>query len=129
MSQNAAEPTQAVDLTQERAPEEFRRAIVKDPFASTYRFDYDAARGGPLDLSRVLPGDSVVPRSGYYFDLDGEVIDWYREGNRFPYLAPAAGEGGRFLLVTDRRDATTSDLRWIVLRMGWEGDVREIHIR
>jgi hypothetical protein len=33
------------------------------------------------------------------------------------------------LFVTDRRSATTSDLRWIVLRRGWDGDVKEIHIR
>ena len=129
MSRDAAGQSDVVDLSQERAPEEFRRAIVKDPYASIYRFDFDAARGGPLDLSQVREGGSVVPRSGYYFDLDGEVIDWNREGNLFPDLAPAAGGGGRFLFLTDRRDATTSDLRWILLRMGWEGDVRGVHIR
>jgi len=118
------------DLTQLSAPDEFRRAIVKDPYASIYRFDYDAVRGeNPIPDSATVAGGSAIPRSGYYFDLDGEVIDWYRQGDMFPNLAPNSGNGGRFYFVTDRRSATTSDLRWIVLRSGWGGDVRELHIR
>src|SRR4051794_13264911 len=70
------------DLTQLRAPDEFRRAIVKDPYASIYRFDYDAVRGpNPIPDSATVAGGQPIPRSGYYFDLDGEVIDWYREGD------------------------------------------------
>jgi hypothetical protein len=117
------------ELSQETAPEEFKRAIVKDPFASTFRFDFDAARGGPIDPATLMAGEARVPRSGFYFDLDGEVVDWYSEGEIFPHMGPVAGQGGRYLFVTDRRSATTSDLRWIVLRRGWDGDVKEIHIR
>lgn len=117
------------ELSQERAPEEFKRAIVRDPFASTFRFDFDATRGGPIDLSTLYAGGTTVPLNGFYFDLDGEVVNWYHEGDRFPHLSPVVGRGGRYLFITDRRNATTSDLRWIILRRGWEGDVKEVHIR
>lgn len=118
-----------IDYAQLTAPEEFRRAIVKDPYASIYSFDFDAVRGAPLDPATLVAGGSIVKRSGYYFDIDGGVIDWYREGNAFPHRAPGAPGNGRFLFLTDRRSATTSDLRFIVLRLGWDGDVRVIHIR
>jgi hypothetical protein len=118
------------DLTQLRAPEEFLRAVIKDPYASTYRFDFDAVRGAqPIPDSATTPGGSAVPRAGYYFDLDGMVIDWYRAGDVFPNLAPGTSDGGRFFFLTDRRDATTTDLRWILLRAGWEGNVRDVPIR
>jgi hypothetical protein len=128
MSREAGAPV-VDELAELRAPEEFRRAIVKDPYASIYRFDFDAVRGGPIDPASLIPGGDVVPRSGYYFDLDGEVVDYYREGSNFPHLAPVSGAGGRFMFVTDRIDATTSDLRFIILRRGWDGDVKEIGIR
>jgi hypothetical protein len=117
------------DLSKLTAPEEFRRVITRDPFASTYRFDFDAYRGGPIDPASLYAGGSVVPLSGYYFDLDGEVVNYYNEGERFPHLAPGSGSGGRFLFVTDRRNATTSDLRFIILRRGWEGNVRKLNVR
>lgn len=117
------------ELSQLRAPEEFRRAIVRDPYASIYRFDYDAVRGAAIDPATLYAGNSVVPTSGYYFDIDGEVAMWYRAGEVFPHLAPVSGAGGRFMFVTDRRDATASDLRFIILRRGWGGDVKNIIIR
>ena len=117
------------ELSQERAPEEFKRAIVRDPFASTFRFDFDATRGGPIDADSLYQGGTTVLLDAFYFDIDGEVVDWYRKGDRFPHLSPVAGAGGRFLFITDRRNATTSDLRWIILRRGWEGDVKEVHVR
>lgn len=129
-TQPAVPVAPADELAQLTAPEEFRRAIVKDPYASIYRFDFDAARGAtPIDASTLPVGDDVVPRSGYYFDIDGLVVDYYRAGLRFPKLAAVDGAGGRFLFVTDRRDATISDLLWIILRRGWEGNVLEIHVR
>lgn len=128
MAQNAAAP-KIDELSQLRAPEEFRRAIVRDPYASIFRFDFDAARGGPIDPSTLYPGGSVVPLDGYYFDLDGEVAKLYHAGDRFPHLAPVSGAGGRYMFVTDRRDATASDLRFIILRRGWVGDVKNIVIR
>jgi hypothetical protein len=125
--QAADAPTALGDLT---APEEFRRAIVRDPFNNSFRFDFDAARGEtPIDPARLLPGGSAVPHSGYYFDLDGPVIDYYRAGDIFPKHSPATDSGGRYFFLTDRRGATTSDLRYMVLRAGWPGDVREIHLR
>jgi hypothetical protein len=117
------------ELAQLKAPEEFRRAIVRDPYASIYRFDFDAVRGGPIDPATLHAGGSVVPRNGYYFDLDGEVANLYRAGEVFPHLAPVSGAGGRFMFITDRRDATASDLRYIILRRGWGGNVKEIVIR
>jgi hypothetical protein len=111
------------------APEEFRRAIVKDPYASIYRFDFDAVRGGPIDPASLYAGGTSVPLSGYYFDLDGDTVKYYYEGEIFPHLAPVAGAGGRFMFVTDRRDSTASDLRFIILRRGYSGDVKEIGIR
>jgi hypothetical protein len=121
--------TASEDLTQLRAPEEFRRAIVKDPYASIYRFDFDAARGPqPIPIDSLPLGGEPVPRSGFYFDLDGPVINYYRAGMVFPRDAPGRGPGGHFLFVTDRRDATVADLLWIVLRAGWGGDVLDIHV-
>lgn len=117
------------ELSQEKAPDEFKRAIVRDPFASTFRFDFDAMRGGPIDTGSLYAGGTVVPLSAFYFDIDGEVVNWYNEGDRFPHISPVVGRGGRFLFITDRRNATTSDLRWIILRRGWEGDVKEVHVR
>lgn len=117
------------ELAELSAPEEFRRAIVRDPYASIYRFDFDAARGGPIDPNTLIPGGDAVPLSGYYVDVDGNTVRYYREGDVFPHLAPVAGHGGRFLFVTDRRNATTSDLRYIILRRGWPGDVRDIIVR
>jgi hypothetical protein len=123
-----AEPA-AEDLTQLRAPEEFRRAIVKDPYASIYRFDFDAARGPrPIPVENLPRGGDPVLVSGYYFDLDGQVINWYRAGDVFPKYAPGRGPGGRYFFLTDRRDATVADLLWIVLRAGWEGNVLDIHV-
>lgn len=117
------------ELSQEKAPAEFKRAIVRDPFASTFRFDFDAMRGDPIDPGALYAGGTTVPLSAYYFDIDGEVVNWYHQGEPFPHISPVAGRGGRFLFITDRRDATTSDLRWIILRRGWEGDIKEVHIR
>lgn len=116
------------ELAGTTAPDEFKRAIVRDPYASIFRFDFDAFRG-TLDSSLIFEGKSVVPLSGYYLDLDGTVINYYQEGTLFPHLAPTSDKHGRFLFLTDRRDATTSDLRFIALRRGWEDDVRNIHIR
>lgn len=123
--------TEPVDeLTQATAPEEFRRAITKDPYASIYRFDYDAARGAePIDAAALPVGGDEVPRDGYYFDLDGVVVNFYRAGTIFPKYAPISGAGGRFFFVTNNRNATTSDLLWIILRRGWEGNVLDIHVQ
>ena len=117
------------ELSQETAPEEFKRAIVRDPFASTFRFDFDAMRGEAIDTGALYTGGTTVFLSAYYFDIDGKVVNWYHQSDRFPHLSPVAGAGGRYLFITDRRSATTSDLRWIILRRGWEGDVKEVHIR
>ena len=117
------------ELSQEKAPDEFKRAIVRDPFASTFRFDFDAMRGGPIDASALYAGGTTVPLDGFYFDIDGEVVNWYHQGDRFPHISPVVGRGGRYLFITDRRNATTSDLRWIILRRGWEGDVKDVHVR
>jgi hypothetical protein len=117
------------DISKLTAPEEFRRAIVRDPFASSYRFDFDAYRGAPPDPSMLYRGRTEVPLSGYYLDLDGEVVNYYNAGTLFPHLAPGAGTGGRFLFLTDRRTATTSDLRFMALRRGWDGNVRKLIIR
>jgi hypothetical protein len=129
MSGTRAKPV-VDELSQETAPDEFKRAIVRDPFASTFRFDFDAMRGDPANENDLYPGGSTVPLSGFYFDYDGEVVNWYNEGDRFPHLSPVAGAGGRYQFITDRRNATTSDLRWIILRRGWGGgDIRDVHIR
>jgi hypothetical protein len=128
MSETVRKPV-VDELAALTAPEEFRRATVKDPYASIYRFDFDAVRGGPIDPASLYAGGTVVPLSGYYFDLDGDTVNYYREGTLFPHLAPVAGAGGRFMFVTDRRDATASDLRYIILRRGYPGDVKEIFIR
>lgn len=128
MSQSGSAPA-AEDLSQLRAPEEFRRAIVRDPFYNTYRYDFDAARGHePIPDSALIAGGEEVPRSGYYFDLDGPVVNFYSQGDRFPKYSPGSEPGGRFFFLTDRRDATTSDLRFMVLRAGWEGDVKDVHV-
>jgi hypothetical protein len=128
MARDATAP-EVDELSQLRAPEEFRRAIVRDPYASIYRFDYDAVRGGPIDPATVYAGGTIVPLDGYYFDLDGAVVAFYRAGDVFPHLAPVRGAGGEFIFVTDRRDATASDLRYIILRRGWGGNVKDIIIR
>ena len=126
---SAAEPP-ANDLSQATAPEEFRRAITKDPYASIYRFDHDAARGRtPIDPATLPRGGDSVPHDGYYFDLDGVVVDYYRSGAIFPKYAPSSGAGGRFFFVTNNRNATTSDLLWIILRSGWQGNVLDIFVR
>jgi hypothetical protein len=118
------------DLTQATAPEEFRRAITKDPYASIYRFDFDAARGTePIDAAALPIGGDVAPRDGYYFDLDGVVVNYYRAGTILPKYAPISGAGGRYFFVTNNRNATTSDLLWIILRSGWEGNVLDIHVQ
>jgi hypothetical protein len=123
-------PAPADDLTQATAPEEFRRAITKDPFASTYRFDFDAARGSePIDAATLPVGGDHVLRDGYYFDLDGVVVNYYRSGTIFPKYAPISGAGGRYFFVTNNRNATTSDLLWIILRSGWGGNVLDIHVQ
>ncbi len=127
MSRSASEPADAEDLSQIRAPEEFRRAIIRDPYSNRFRFDYDAARGEtPIPESELAHGGEAVPRSGFYFDLDGPTIDYFRFGEIFPKYSPGSEPGGRFFYLTDRRDATTSDLKYTVLRAAWEGDVREI---
>lgn len=127
MSQGTSQATTSEDLGQLRAPEEFRRAIVRDPFYNTFRFDFDAARGpNPIPESALVPGGSPVPRSGFYFDLDGPTVKYYREGEIFPKYSPGSEPGGRFFFLTDRLDATTSDLKYMVLRAGWEGDVKEV---
>jgi hypothetical protein len=120
----------ADDLTQATAPEEFRRAITKDPYASIYRFDFDAARGTtPLPKDSLPVGGDAVPRDGYYFDVDGMVVNYYRGGTIFPKYAPISGAGGRYFFVTNNRNATTSDLLWILLRSGFDGNVLEIYVQ
>jgi hypothetical protein len=119
--------TAAEEISQLRAPEEFRRAIVRDPFNSTFRYDFDAARGAtPIPDSALIQGGAAVPRTGFYFDLDGPIVKYYRVGVEFPKFSPTQQPGGRFFFLTDRLDATTSDLKYMVLRAGWDGDVREI---
>ncbi len=127
-SASAGRKPEIDELAATTAPDEFKRAIVRDPYASIFRFDFDAFRG-TLDPSLIFEGKTVVPLSGYYLDLDGAVINYYPEGTLFPHLAPGSDSRGRFLFLTDRREATTSDLRFIALRRGWEDDVRNIHIR
>lgn len=122
----AASPDELVQAT---APEEFKRAILHDPYSGRFKFDYEAARGGPINVDALPRGGQTVERAGYYFDLDGAVLDWYRAGDTFPALAPTRNSSGHFLFITDRRDATTSDLRWILLRRGWDGNVKDAHIR
>ena len=129
MSRGTSEAAAVEDISQLRAPEEFRRAIVRDPFNSTYRYDFDAARGeNPIPEAELVRGGAGVPRDGYYFDLDGPTINYYRGGDIFPKYSPGSEPGGRFFFLTDRRDATTSDLKYMVLRAGWGGDVKEIHV-
>lgn len=120
-------PTPVIDeIAQSTAPEEFRLAITMDPYASIYTFDYDAYRGDPIDPASTYEGGTVVPLSGYYIDIDGAVIDFYNEGDLFPHLTPGGGNG-RYVFLTDRRNATVSDLRFMALRRGWSGNVRELH--
>ncbi len=120
-------PKPAIDeIAQLTAPEEFRLAITMDPFSSTYTFDYDAYRGAPIDPASTCAGGTVVPLSGYYIDIDGAVIDFYNEGDLFPHLTPGGGNG-HYVFLTDRRNATVSDLRFMALRRGWQGNVRELH--
>lgn len=120
-------PKPAIDeIAQLTAPETFRQAITMDPFSSTYTFDYDAYRGAPIDLASTFAGSSIVPLSGFYIDVTGSVIDFHNEGDIFPYLGPG-GAGGHYVFLTDRRNATVSDLRFMALRRGWAGNVRELH--
>lgn len=112
------------------APATFRQAIMRDPYSGLFRLDQDSLRGEPLIRPEdCLPGDSVVPKSGYYVDLDGKFIDWYHEGNRFPKYSPVAGAGGRFFFITSRRDAPTSDLLYILLRAGYPGDIMQVAVQ
>lgn len=128
-SRPVAVAADADELAQATAPEEFKRAILHDPYSGRFKFDYEAARGGPINVDALPQGGDTVSRAGYYFDLDGEVADWYRQGDRFPSMAPGSKSRGHFLYLTNRRDATTSDLRWILLRRGWGGNVKDAHIR
>lgn len=112
------------------APETFRQAIQRDPYAGIYKFDQNALRGDvPIRREDCLDGGTVVPKSGYYLDLDGSFIDYYKEGNVFPKYSPVAGAGGKFFFITDRRDATKSDLLYILLRVGYQGDIMKIAVQ
>lgn len=114
------------EIAQLTAPEEFRLAITMDPYSSIYTFDYDAYRGAPIDLASTYAGGTAVPLSGYYIDVTGAVIDYFNEGELFPHLGPG-GAGGHYVFLTDRRGALVSDLRFMALRRGWAGNVRELH--
>ena len=112
------------------APATFRQAIMRDPYAGVFRFDQDTLRGEvPIDPDDCLPGGSPVPKSGYYLDLDGKFIDYHHEGNLFPKYSPVAGAGGKFFFITDRRSAAKSDLLYIILRAGYQGDIMEIAVQ
>ncbi|MCC6936427.1 MAG: hypothetical protein IT333_07930 [Thermomicrobiales bacterium] len=127
-SSRRSNPKPVIDeISKLTAPEAFRNAITMDPFASTYTFDYDAYRGAPIDPADTYPGGTEVPLSGFYLDIDGAVIDYYNEGDLFPHLGPGGGPGGHYVFLTDRRNATVSDLRFMALRRGWQGNVRELH--
>lgn len=109
------------------APATFRQAIVRDPSSGVYRFDQDSLRGEtPILPEDCLLGGDPVPKSGYYLDLDGKFIDWHHEGDLFPKYGPVAGAGGKFFFVTDRRNAPKSDLLYIILRAGYQGNIKEI---
>jgi hypothetical protein len=115
------------ELAGAEAPESFRQAVMRDPSAGVYRFDQDALRGETsIDPSRCPTGGDPVPRDGYYLDLDGNVINYYREGDRFPKYGPVAGPGGHFFWLTGRPGVTVSDLLYIALRAGYQGDVHSI---
>ena len=81
----------------------------------------------PIHSDRVAGGDPV-PRDGYYLDLEGNVIDYYRAGRLFPKYGPVKDAGGRFFFLTDRTSAAISDLLYIALRAGYPGDIRSIEI-
>jgi hypothetical protein len=118
------------ELANETAPASFRQAIVRDPSARVHRLDQDALRGEPslIDPERCPRGGDPVPRDGYYLDLDGNVIKFYRAGTLFPKYGAVAGAGGRFFFITHRRDAAVSDLLYIALRAGYPGDVWSITV-
>ena len=118
------------ELANLTAPDAFRLAIVRDPSARVHRLDQDAMRGDPsiIDASKCPAGGDPVPRDGYYLDLEGNVIDYYRAGTLFPKYGAVKGAGGRFFLLTDRTSAAISDLLYIALRAGYPGDIRSIEI-
>jgi hypothetical protein len=114
----------------QEAPATFRQAIMRDPYAGVFKFDQDSLRGEvPIVPEDCPTGGDPVPRSGFYLDLEGKVIDYYHEGNIFPKYGPVAGAGGRFFFVTDRRGVAESDLLYIILRAGYQGDIMEIASR
>lgn len=111
----------------QEAPVSFRQAIMKDPYAGIFKFDQNALRGdNPINPLDCPVGGDVVPKSGYWVDLDGKFIDYYHEGNLFPKYGPVAGAGGRFFFITDRRNATKSDMLYILLRAGYQGDIMKL---
>lgn len=111
----------------QEAPASFRAGITRDPYASIHKFDQNTLRGEtPIILDDCPTGGDVVPKSGYWVDLEGKVINYYHEGNIFPKYGPVAGAGGRFFYVTGRRNATTSDMLYIILRAGYQGDIMEL---
>jgi hypothetical protein len=112
------------------APATFKQAIIRDPYSGVFRFDQETLRGEiPIDPADCLSGGDMVPKSGYYLDLEGKFIDYYREGNLFPKYSPVRGAGGKFFFITGRRDAPKSDLLYIILRAGYQGDIMEIASR
>lgn len=111
----------------QEAPATFKQAIIRDPYSGVFRFDQETLRGEtPINPEDCLTGGEVVPRSGYYLDLDGKYIDYHHEGNLFPKYSPVRGAGGHFFFVTDRRGVPISDLLYIILRAGYQGDILEI---
>ncbi len=118
------------ELQRIEAPRSFRDAIVRDPSAGVHRLDQDALRGEtPIDVSLLPTGNDTVPKDGYYLDMDGNVIDWYWEGNQFPKYGAVAGAGGRYYYLTGRRSIGTTDLLYIALRAGYPGNVKSIKVR
>lgn len=114
----------------QEAPATFRQAIMRDPYAGVFKFDQETLRGEVPIIPEDCPaGGEIVPKSGYWLDLDGKFIDYYKEGDLFPKYGPVAGAGGRFFFVTDRRNATKSDLLYIILRAGYQGNIMELAAR
>lgn len=112
------------------APETFRQAIMRDPYAGVFKFDQDTFRGDvPIDPEQCLRGGTPVPKSGYWVDLDGRFINYYYEGDLFPKYSAVSGVGGRFFFITARRGAPKSDLLYILLRSGYPGDIKELAAR
>ncbi len=110
-----------------QAPVTFKQAIMRDPYAGVFRFDQETLRGEvPINPADCLVGGDIVPKSGYYLDLDGKFIDYYHAGNEFPKYSPVAGAGGKFFFITNRRGVPKSDLLYIILRSGYQGDILEI---